>query len=189
MPLPKHEDVNLSALSPSRTRRALSQPMLTAWWSSGTRIAATGSGAGGRLRADDDLQSFPRYSPDISSDRYSSVAVASQGGDWVISGGSDGQVFLWSMPDGRPLQEFREPGSTGFIDHVAVAPDRSWVAGAGRMTWVWNTGTGELIRRAGYAESCTGHRRCERRLADRSRRPVRRHSYLGVPGIHPEGSP
>jgi WD40 repeat protein len=94
----------------------------------------------------------------------SSVAIVSGDGEWAVSGGS-GQVFLWDL---RPCpgcgEESHEqhrglPACTPirvlavaekYRDHlvtsVAVAPDRSWVAGATQEAiTVWNAGTGEVI--------------------------------------------
>jgi WD40 repeat protein len=94
----------------------------------------------------------------------SSVAIVSGDGEWAVSGGS-GQVFLWDLrpcpgcgeesheqhrglPACTPIQvlavaeEYRDHSVTS----VAVAPDRSWVAGATKEAiTVWNAGTGKVI--------------------------------------------
>jgi len=111
------------------------------------RVKLWDARTGDRLRGDD-FDAFPWYSLDDGhpSIRKSSVAVISGDGEGVVSGGAR-QVLLWSMPDGRPLAAFNaEPyGVSGLIEHVAVAPDRSWVAGSSdRKIYVWNTETGEL---------------------------------------------
>ena len=112
------------------------------------RVKLWDARTGERLRGDDFHTFFPRYSLDdrLPTDLGSSVAVISGDGEWVVSGGAR-QVLLWSMPDGRPLAAFNaEPyGVSGLIEHVAVGPDRSWVAGSSeRKIYVWNTETGDL---------------------------------------------
>ena len=110
------------------------------------RVKLWDAATGDRIRGDDFL-AFPRYTFDREpSGRGSMDAVFSIDGDRVISGGEDGQVFLWGMPEGNPLEAF-SAGSEGrweLVHHVAVAPDFSWVAGSSdRSVHVWDTGTGE----------------------------------------------
>ena len=71
----------------------------------------------------------------------------------MVSGGENERVYLWRMPEGRPLAALSAERIgpydwplRGLIEHVAVASDRSWVAGStGSKIHVWNTVSGELI--------------------------------------------
>jgi WD40 repeat protein len=98
-----------------------------------------------------DFDYFPRFSQDQGPPGRGSVdAIVSSDGEWVISGGENERVYLWSMregSEGRPLDALGAYGwSSGLIWRVAVAPDRSWVAGsAGHKIYVWNTVSRELI--------------------------------------------
>jgi WD40 repeat protein len=120
----------------------------------GETLATTGNGrvklwdARTGRRLSDDFRAFPQYCTDgrPRPHRGSMDAVISDDGEWVVSGGEDGQVFLWTMPDGQPLDAFGTDEKGSLIEHVVVAPDRSWVAGsADREIHVWSTGTGDLI--------------------------------------------
>ena len=94
----------------------------------------------------------------------SSVAIVSGDGEWAVSGGS-GQVFLWNLrpcpgcgeesheqhrglPACTPIRVLAvaEEHRHQLVTSVAVAPDRSWVAGATKEAiTVWNADTGEVI--------------------------------------------
>jgi WD40 repeat protein len=118
------------------------------------RVKAWDARTGEQIRRED-FDFFAEFVRGSSSEsRASSVAVVSGDGNWVVSGGADGQVFLWNLPDGTPAAAFRAGAAVnggltpvGLIRHVAAAPDCSWVAGsADRKIYVWETDSGELLR-------------------------------------------
>ena len=113
------------------------------------RIKVWDADTGERIRRDD-LQFFDKYGLDGSDHltwRSSIDAVVSKDGKWVVSGGGDEQLFIWAAATGQLLKSFGyDVGrSFGLLDHVVIAPDKSWVAGAtDREVRVWDIDTGEL---------------------------------------------
>ncbi|MDQ1307682.1 MAG: hypothetical protein QG671_3515 [Actinomycetota bacterium] len=106
---------------------------------------------GARL-PEDPWEAFSRWCPDPPSDRPSIDAVVTADGSKVVSAGYG--VYLWSLPDGLPLQAYgaRSHLMRRLTYHVAAAPDASWVAGSSKDGLeVWDTGTGRLITTLGDA--------------------------------------
>jgi len=85
-------------------------------------------------------------------------SVATDAGCKVLATGShDKTIRLWQLPEGKLLRTLRRPrgpGIDGMVYAVAVAPDGTWVAGAGRdaarkehAVDIFDTATGEMTAR------------------------------------------
>lgn len=73
----------------------------------------------------------------------------SQDGNYALSGGTDGSVRLWSVPNGEELKTIR--GHSGLVGTKAVAfsPDNKYllsVGGSDGLAKLWDASSGSLIR-------------------------------------------
>jgi WD40 repeat protein len=85
--------------------------------------------------------------------------AASPGGHWIVTGGLDASVRLWSLPDFRPQRLLR--GHMFAVESVAVSPDGRQVVSASRdgTLKVWDAASGELVT------TLSGHRSAVRTVA------------------------
>jgi len=87
-------------------------------------------------------RSHNEHSNFVNSVRYS------PDGDWVVSGGSDSKVCLYTGKDGDLVKEFTKPaGITGSIWATAWSPDSSRVvtAGGDKKVRIWDRETGAQV--------------------------------------------
>jgi hypothetical protein len=97
--------------------------------------------------------------PGIHTSKIRAQAVDSAG-HFAVTGGDDGTVRIWSVPDGRLLRTIWipvGPESVGRVYAVATSPDESTIAAGGYMEhsggpcpiYLFERESGNLIRRIG----------------------------------------
>ncbi len=77
-------------------------------------------------------------------------AVFHPAGEWVATGGDDGQITRWSVPAaGAPVEQLHAWRAPAAVWSLAVSPDGRLLASGGRDgdVTLWQAATGELVRR------------------------------------------
>ena len=66
-------------------------------------------------------------------------------GHWLFSGGEDGRIIRWSLPEGNKLGEWKTPDQ---VNALALSPDGATLAsgGADGQIILWSVGDGKKIR-------------------------------------------
>jgi WD40 repeat protein len=75
-------------------------------------------------------------------------ATFSADGKLALIGGLNDKIFVWEIAENVIRQTLVGPWPTDWLDHIAISPDSSQVAGGyGRSgkIYVWNTKTGHMI--------------------------------------------
>ena len=109
---------------------------------------------GGHARAVWSVAFSPIYKGSQESEALPSAAVPVDVGYTLASSSADGEIQLWSLPQGERLHSI--VGHTRGVRSVAFSPDGQMLASGGydRAIKLWNTGTGQLFGQlSGHAKS------------------------------------
>ncbi len=87
---------------------------------------------------------------------FLNAIAADPNGRFLVSGGTDGYIHMWSLSDFRSIRRFdrpeiRMPDHLGIADVLALAvhPSGEYIISGGRKgkVWIWEVSTGKLIRK------------------------------------------
>ncbi len=98
------------------------------------------------------IQTFQAHAPDSPRKRnHLHSAVLDPSHRYLLTGGSDGYIKVWSLKKGHPLRTFQKAGLSQYeeIRRMDIDPTGTYVAAGGRegRIWVWDFNSGQIIRK------------------------------------------
>lgn len=106
------------------------------------------------------IQAHPPHTPPHGSHLYGAALDPSQ--RYIITGGSEGLVKLWSLKDGSLVRAFQKPGLSRHeeIRALGIDPTGAYVAAGGLegRLWIWDFKSGRMIRTISGRQPHTTHK-------------------------------